>query len=164
MDFNEILSILQEQENSLVFNHFTNEDALDVGNIFVKEFKKHRYSAAVSIRLNNGYTVFQYGTDGTGLDHENWMVRKANTVKVKAMSSMRAYATLKANNITLADWFLDPMDYSTCGGAFPIKVEGVGIIGTIIVSGIAVLTDHEIIIECLEQYLNKKVRHLTEEF
>ena len=54
--------------------------------------------------------------------------------------------------------------YYACGGAFPIKVDGVGIIGTIIVSGIAVITDHEIIIDCLEKYFNKKVDHLTEEF
>lgn len=164
MMYDEILSVLQEQEDSFIFKHFTNEDAWDVGNIIVNEFKKQGFSAAVSIRLNNGYTVFQYGTDGTGIDHANWITRKENTVKVKAMSSMRAYATLKANNITLADWFLDPMEFSTCGGAFPIKVEGVGIIGTIIVSGIAVITDHEIIIECLEKYFNKKVRHIKEEF
>ncbi len=162
--YSKVLSILQNQEDEFIFKHFTSEDAWEIGNLLVNEFKEHAYSAAVSIKLNNGYTVFHYGTDGTGLDHQNWIARKENTVKVKAMSSMRAYATLKANNITLADWFLDPMEYSTCGGAFPIKVDGVGIIGTIIVSGIAVITDHEIIIDCLEKYFNKKVDHLTEEF
>lgn len=164
MDIKNALEIIEEQEKAFIFQHFTNEDAWKLGTIFVEEFHKRKVAAAVRIRLNSGYTVFQYGTDDTGLDHENWMTRKENTVRVKAISSIKADALLKANHITLADWFLDPMEYSTCGGCFPIRVEGVGIIGTITVSGIAVITDHEIIMDCLETYTGKKVRHLTDEF
>ncbi|SHH84440.1 heme-degrading domain-containing protein [Clostridium grantii] len=153
MKWEKILRIVEEQENVLHFKHFTNEDAWEVGNIIVEEARKNKFPAAISIRLNNGFTVFQYGFNGTGLDHENWMKRKENTVKVKAMSSMRAEAILKTQGITLADWFLESKDFSTCGGGFPIHVDGVGIIGTIIVSGISVIMDHELIIEGLCKYL-----------
>ena len=165
MEYLEILEILKQQEEVLKFKHFTNADAWELGSIIVEEARKNNFPAAISIKLNNGYTVFQYGFDGTGLDHKNWMERKENTVKVKAMSSMRAYATLKVQNITLADWFLDPMEYSICGGAFPINVEGVGIIGTIIVSGISGAMDHDLIIEGLCQYLKVDyLKRIKEDF
>lgn len=155
MDLQSKLSIISKQEELLVFERFTAKEAWELGNVLVEEAKRIKERPAISIRFINGFPIFQYGFEGTGLDHQNWMERKENTVRVKQMSSMKAAFILEANNMDLKqDWFMDPMEYSICGGGFPIKVKNVGIIGTIIVSGISVYGDHNLIIDALSKYLN----------
>ena len=60
MTIDELMAMLEMQEEILQFSHFTNEDAWELGNILVAEAKRRKLPVAVSIRLNNGYTVFQY--------------------------------------------------------------------------------------------------------
>ena len=67
------------QEEILQFSSFTNADAWELGNLIVAEAAKRGAAVLVRIRLNNGYTVFQYGMDGTNLYHEQWLTRKENT-------------------------------------------------------------------------------------
>ena len=150
----QVLDIVSAQEAALQFNHFTNTDAWDLGNALVNEAKECGFEPAISIRLMSGYTVFQYGFNNTGLNHEAWMVRKERTAKLHMASSMKVDALVKLNGIKLEDWYMDSMEYSTCPGAFPIVVKGVGMVGTIIVSGISILSDHDMIIGALCKYLN----------
>ena len=81
MTVEELIAMLEMQEEILQFNHFTNEDAWELGNIMVAEARRRKMPVVISIRLNNGYTVFQYAGDGTNLHNENWLRRKFNTVK-----------------------------------------------------------------------------------
>ena len=60
MTVEELIAMLEMQEEILQFNHFTNEDAWELGNIMVAEARRRKMPVAISIRLNNGYTVFQY--------------------------------------------------------------------------------------------------------
>ncbi len=157
----EILRIATAQEELFQFEHFHSEDAWKLGNILVEIAKEKGFAPALSIRLNNGFTLFQFGFDNTGLDHENWMQRKLNTTKVKQFSTLKAMYLLKTMNITLADWFMEEATYSTCPGAFPIKIKGTGMIGTILVSGISVEDDHNLIIEALMKYFDQTVEMVT---
>lgn len=154
MTVEELLAVLEMQEEVLQFGHFTNQDAWELGSLMAKEAIKRNLSVAISIRLNNGYTVFQYAADGTNLDNERWMSRKYNTVKVKEMSSLRAYTTLRAEERTLADWFMDPAEFAIHGGGFPIRIEEVGVIGVILVSGLEHFADHDLIVKCVSKYLH----------
>ena len=63
MTIDELLGLLDMQEEILQFSHFTNADAWEVGNCIVAEAIKRKLPVAVSIRLNNGLTVFQYASD-----------------------------------------------------------------------------------------------------
>ena len=76
MTIEELSSVLQMQEEILQFSSFTNADAWELGNLIVAEAAKRGAAVLVRIRLNNGYTVFQYGMDGTNLYHEQWLTRK----------------------------------------------------------------------------------------
>ncbi|MFQ9151686.1 MAG: heme-binding protein [Blautia sp.] len=76
MTVEELIAMLEMQEEILQFNHFTNEDAWELGNIMVAEARRRKMPVAISIRLNNGYTVFQYAGDGTNLHNENWLQQK----------------------------------------------------------------------------------------
>ena len=154
MIMDELLAMLEMQEEILQFSHFTNEDAWELGNIIVEEAKKRNLCVAVSIRLNNGYTVFQYAADGTNLHNEYWMTRKFNTVRTVEKSSLRAAIELQSSGKTLADWFLDEKDYAACGGGFPIRIEEVGVIGTVIVSGLPHFADHDLVVKSISRYLH----------
>lgn len=154
MTIDELIAILEMQEEILQFTHFTNEDAWELGNILVAESKRRANPASISIRLNNGFTVFQYAADGTTLNNEQWMRRKANTVKTLERSSFHTYLQLQKSEENLKDWLLDAKEYAACGGGFPIRVEEVGVIGTIVVAGRDHIADHDMIVKCLSRYLH----------
>lgn len=94
MMLEESVKVLTMQEEILQFSHFTNEDAWELGSYMVEEAARNDLPVAVSIRLNNGYTVFQYGFSGTNCSNELWMKRKENTVRMMEMSSLRLYMLL----------------------------------------------------------------------
>ncbi len=150
----ELMDILRMQEELLQFTHFTNADAWELGNLLVAEAKRLNLSVAISIRLNNGYIVFQYGFDGTNFHNEQWMRRKENTVRIMETSSLYLYTKLKASGKTMDDIFLDEKEYACCGGGFPIRIEEAGVIGTILVSGLNHVADHDFIIKALMKYLH----------
>ena len=81
MTVEELAKVLEMQEEILQFSSFTNADAWELGTMVVMEARRLGVSIAVRIRLNNGYTVFQYGMDGTNLYNEQWLTRKENTVR-----------------------------------------------------------------------------------
>lgn len=150
----EIMNILKMQEEILQFTHFTNQDAWELGKLMVEEAKARKYNIAVSIRLNSGLVIFQHMTDGATLDNEAWMERKFNTVKRQEVSSLEFYMYLQNTSNTMADKFLDENVYACCGGGFPIRIEDVGVIGAILVSGLNHVQDHDFIIRCLSKYLH----------
>ena len=70
MMLEETIRILSMQEEILQFPHFTNKDAWELGSYMVSEAAHNGLPVVISIRLNNGYTLFQYGFKGTNLDEE----------------------------------------------------------------------------------------------
>jgi uncharacterized protein (UPF0303 family) len=49
---------------------------------------------------------------------------------------------------------LDPKDYATHGGCFPILLAGTGCVGTITVSGLPQREDHALVVSVLQDYLH----------
>lgn len=82
------------------------------------------------------------------------MARKQNTVKTLEKSSLHSYMLLRKNEESLEDWLLDPREYAVVGGGFPIRVEEVGVIGSILVSGMDHVSDHDLIVKCISRYLH----------
>ncbi len=50
--------------------------------------------------------------------------------------------------------FVDPLEFSAHGGAFPVYVKGTGLVGTITVSGLPQEDDHELVVECIREFLD----------
>lgn len=154
MGWDEIIAMLEMQEEILQFSHFTHEDAWELGCEIVAETRRRKLPVTVSIRLNNGYTVFKYAADGTTLHNENWLERKYNSVRTLERSSLHTYMVLQKTEEKLEDWLLDPHEYAACGGGFPIRVEEAGVVGVIMVSGLDHIADHDLIVKCLSRYLH----------
>ncbi len=150
----EVEKILNMQEEILQFEHFTNEDAIELGNIMLSEAKIRGLHAAISIRRSNGAIVFQAMMDGTTPDNLEWIERKFNTVIRVESSSLLWFMKEKNNDITMQNKALDDSFYATCGGGFPIRVEEAGVVGAILVSGLSHAADHDFIVKCLSKYLH----------
>ena len=74
-------------------------------------------------------------------------------VRTMEMSSLRLFMTMKKNGETLEDKGLNGQDYAALGGGFPIRLAKAGVIGSIIVSGLDHMADHEFAAACISQYL-----------
>jgi uncharacterized protein (UPF0303 family) len=48
---------------------------------------------------------------------------------------------------------LDPMDYASAGGGFPINLKGTGVVGVVTVSGVPQREDHGFVVEMLCRFL-----------
>ena len=155
MHSNEI-EILKKQEEILQFDKFNHDEAYKLGTFMIEYAKKHNVTIAVSIRLANGFVVFQYGPEGTGLMNQRWMKRKFNTVWNWGQSSLCSAYMLEDLGEDLTFHTLDAKDFALCGGGFPIRVKGcTGVVGAVLSSNLYHVADHEFIIDCLKEYLNK---------
>ena len=154
MTIESVIEVLEMQEEILQFSHFTNADAWALGNMLVAEAQRRGASPLISIRLNNGFIVFQYGFDGTNLYNENGIERKQKTVMVTEKSSLHLAMVLRRKEETLEAMFANPKEYAASGGGFPIRIEEVGVIGSILVSGMDPVSDHDLIVKCVSKYLH----------
>jgi len=154
MTMNELIKVLEMQEEILQFSHFTNADAWELGSMILLEARRRGVSVAVSIRLNNGLTVFQYCDDGMTKYNQELMRKKCNTVQLTEHSSLHLYMMGTQSEESLNQMALDPAEYIALGGAFPIRVEEVGVIGAVVVSGLGQVSDHDLLIKCIGKYLH----------
>lgn len=154
LTIDEAIGAIAMQEEILEFSHFTNEDAWELGNIIVGAIKRLEIDASVSIKLNNGYTVFKYAGNNTNLLNDKWLDKKFNTVKMTEKSTLHVCLLLEKEEETLADWGLDSREYASCGGGFPIKVEEVGVIGSICIAGMEPVSEHDLLVKCISKYLH----------
>ncbi len=142
---------LGQEEKNLTFQSFSRADALSLGLTILDYSKKFSDPIAVEITIN-GLVVFRHFTDGSMADSEYWLERKRNSVELMGMSSLRFRSWLAVFGQTLKERLLNPQDYATFGGGFPLLLEGTGMIGSICVSGLPDdLEDHACIVESIRQ-------------
>lgn len=145
---------LIEQEERFVFDHFTQSDALKLGKIMQNICTDYDVSFGCEIYLN-GITVFKSMPEGTGRLNDAWMKRKIDTVLLTGWSTMRLWAFNEMIGVKRNTSIVPVTDYVSCGGGFPIKVKGTGVIGAIACSGPGDQTDHEFCIEALERFFKE---------
>ncbi len=156
MEITKMLDILRAQEEDLKFDHFTNEDALDLGILLVDEAKRQKVAVAIDIVMN-GYQLFRYSFKGTSQFNTVWITRKHNTVALMQKSTLRVFAEfMDAGRDPEKDQHIDLAKFANCGGAFPIYVNGVGVVGSVAVSGLNHVEDHNFVAGGIARYLGKQ--------
>lgn len=149
-----IADVVMEQERLLRFDHFTADDAWNLGLFLAERVRKAGIEMAVCIRKANGHILFQHCTQGTTLSNQNWMNRKFNTVMLTESASLRAWANLNAKGQIPQDQGVSPMDYAYCGGGFPIRLKTGELVGAVIVSNLPHREDHRFVSAALSDYLS----------
>ncbi len=150
---NDILERLLEQEERLRFPLFNEESAWELGCLFAERAKRDAIAIAVDIATKDR-VLFHHSRAGTNPDNEAWIRRKKRTVNRFGHSSFYIGKKLESLGLTLAQkYYLSERSYAAHGGCFPIIVEGVGVIGTVTVSGLPQEEDHALVVDVLGAYL-----------
>lgn len=147
---------LEAQERRLVFRRFTHEDAWALGSLLVDLARERQAPVAVDIH-RGGQQLFHAALPGSTPDNDAWIARKRRVVERYGSASYLVGARFRAKGTTFEESSrLDPDRYAAHGGSFPINVEGVGVVGTVTVSGLPQLQDHRFVVEALEQFLGRE--------
>ncbi|MFF4971742.1 heme-degrading domain-containing protein [Streptomyces sp. NPDC001083] len=144
---------LEEQERRLVLPRFTHDDAWTLGTLLVELARERGAPVAVDIR-RGGQQLFHAALPGSTPDNDAWIDRKRRVVERYGCSSLLVGTRFRAKGTTFEESSrLDPDTYAAHGGAFPVAVEGTGVIGTVVVSGLPQLDDHAMVVEALTHFL-----------
>jgi uncharacterized protein (UPF0303 family) len=143
------LQTIATQQKTLVFPRFDSNRAWQVGSQ-LREMAVARGAAMVIDVRTFGQPLFFSALDGTTPDNVRWVQRKARTVEHFRVSSYAIGLSLQQASATLADKYsLPAAEFASHGGAFPLTVQGVGVIGVVAVSGLPQRADHEFVVEAL---------------
>ncbi|MEN8650206.1 heme-degrading domain-containing protein [Streptomyces sp. 21So2-11] len=142
---------LVEQQSRLTLSHFTHEDAWTLGSLLVELARERDAPVAIDIR-RGAQQLFHCALPGSSADNDAWIERKRRVVERYAESSFLVGTRFRAKGTTFEDSSrLDPDVYAAHGGAFPITVEGAGVIGVVTVSGLPQAEDHALVVKALER-------------
>jgi uncharacterized protein (UPF0303 family) len=149
----ELLAALEEQERRLQLDGFGPDDAWELGTLLVELARERGLAVIVDVR-RPGQVLFHVALDGTTPDNDVWVERKVRVVERFHASSYLVGRRLAAQGRTLGpDQGVDPLLFAAHGGAFPVRVRGVGVVGSVTVSGLAQADDHALVVEALERLM-----------
>ncbi|WED24878.1 heme-degrading domain-containing protein [Vibrio sp. JC009] len=152
----ELLNQILEQEKRLQFTHFSHERAWELGCALKEAAEQKVAGVAIDITMN-GLCLFSYAMPGTRIDNAEWIRRKKNVVERYQNSSWYIGNYYKNKGVSIEQGSLvDAKEYAPFGGSFPLAVRNVGIIGTITVSGLPQVEDHQLIVDVLEGFLSEE--------
>lgn len=149
------------QEQQLVFDKFTNKDALALGLFMVEKARKENKSITIDI-ARNGQQLFHYALAGTAPENDIWIARKNEVTRRSNRSSLAMWYWQQEgwmkNDFDMSYiemWGLNSEQAMNLGGAFPLIIKDVGVIGTITVSGLAHFKDHQFVVDSISEYLQQ---------
>jgi len=149
------LDALLAQEQALQFPTFTNDDAWELGTRFVAAARAQALPVTIDIRRGD-QQLFHAAMPATSPDNDAWIERKIRVVRRFGRSSFAVGTALRLEGRTIEEaYLLDEAEYAPHGGAFPVRVKGVGVVGTVAVSGLPQEEDHALVVSVLEAFLDE---------
>jgi uncharacterized protein (UPF0303 family) len=153
-DFDRLLRDLLREEELLQFTEFTNDTAIELGMRLVEAARSAHQPVTVDIS-RNGQQLFHCALPGTTVDNDEWIKRKNRVVNRFGHSSFYMGTHYRSKKTTIHESaLLDPSEYAAHGGAFPVIVKNVGVVGTVTVSGLPQQEDHRLVVRVLAAFLN----------
>lgn len=153
LDGDELLAVLLAQERELQFARFTNAMAWELGQRLVAAAQAGGHGVTIDVRRGD-QQLFHAALEGTAADNDAWIERKNRVVGRFGHSSFYMGTSCRLAGESLADrYFVDPREYSAHGGAFPLTVRDVGVIGTVTVSGLPQAEDHRLVVSVLADFV-----------
>ena len=157
-EYTELLKDLLQQEEEIQFSSFNNDMAFAVGTALLEAARSKSKPVTIDI-ARNGQQLFHFAMEGTSLDNDVWIKRKNNVVNRFGHSSFYMGISLQSKGQTIEEKYLiSSSEYAAHGGAFPLIIQGVGVVGTITVSGLPQEEDHELVVTTLKQVLAGGIR------
>ncbi len=139
---------LAEEEERLQYRRFGHDEAWQLGSRIRELARARDLPVAIGVDLGE-QAVFRAGLPGSTRDNDRWLARKFATVRYFAQPSLATMAMGQDPGV-YAHLGLDRATYAFAGGAFPIRVNG-ALVGTVGVSGLTDVEDHDLVVEALEE-------------
>ncbi|KAF7954683.1 hypothetical protein EAE96_005802 [Botrytis aclada] len=142
-------------DSSLIFEHFTTNDAWVLGSALRERLLPHPTPVVISISLSNANQVlFHCCThSGTMPDNDSWVSRKRKTVLRWGVSTWYMWCKFEGDESAFARKYglgNEAGEYAIHGGGVPIRVTGVeGVVACVVVSGLKQWEDHGVIVEVI---------------
>lgn len=149
-----LIAEVAEQEARLQFTTFSHDDAWMLGTRLRDLAVERGLAITIDIALGE-QRLFHCALPGTAAHNDVWIERKKRTVREFGASSYLVglrFPLVDRHELESAPW-MDPHQFSGHGGGFPLAIRGVGVVGTIAVSGLPHEVDHGLIVEALTEYL-----------
>ncbi|MFF5077712.1 heme-degrading domain-containing protein [Actinoplanes sp. NPDC000266] len=150
----DLIARLEQQERDLVFTRFDNDDAWELGRLLVEVAKERELPVVADIRRGT-QQLFHAALPGSVADNDTWIDRKVRVVERYGASSYLVGRRLAAKGQQLdAGMGVEPALYAAHGGAFPIRIRDVGVVGVVTVSGLPQADDHALVTEVVRRFLS----------
>lgn len=149
-----LITEVAAQEERLQFTEFSHDHAWMLGARLREHALERGQAITIDIALGE-QRLFHCALPGTSAHNDVWIERKKRTVREFGASSYLVglrFPILDNYVLEHAPW-MDPMQFSGHGGGFPLAIRGVGVVGTIAVSGLPHEVDHALIVEALSEHL-----------
>ncbi|WP_456844081.1 heme-degrading domain-containing protein [Cellulomonas sp. P5_C6] len=144
---------VEQQEHDLVFSSFSNDDAWRLGCLLVELAQERDLPVTVDIRRGT-QQLFHAARPGTTPDNDSWVERKVRVVERFGASSFVVGLRAKAAGTTFTVQHDLPLQqFAAHGGAFPVRVRDVGVVGVVTVSGLPQADDHALVVEAISSHL-----------
>ena len=151
----EDLDSLLAEEELLQFTTFSNEDALALGAMMIEAARTAALPIAIDVRRGD-QQLFHAAMPGATADNDAWIERKIRVVRRFGRSSFAVGTALRLDGRTIEDtYLLSESEYAPHGGAFPVTVKDVGVVGTVAVSGLPQEDDHAFVVGVLRKFLGR---------
>lgn len=147
------LARVEREEAELVLPRFDVTDAWTLGSRMREAAASARLPVVIGITLGEA-RVFHTALPGSSADNDGWLDRKTRVARRYGHSSYGVGLSFRAAGKDFdTDARLDPVQYAAHGGVFPITIAGVGMVGTVGVSGLPQADDHAFAVEHLRAFL-----------
>jgi uncharacterized protein (UPF0303 family) len=150
-----LIEQIEAETQMLRLANFDQHDALALGLLLVDLATTRILPIAIDIRREQ-HILFHASLDGATPDNDVWIERKSRTAQRYLEPSLLVGLRGRVGGGRLEDngWF-DERLYASHGGAFPIHVNGTGVVATVTVSGLPQQADHDLVVEALRAFLGQ---------
>jgi len=144
---------VEEQERRLVLPRADLASLYALGRRMADTALERHLPILIQVRLGTRL-VFVASLPGSTASNERWASRKSAVAAWFDQSSLRVRLANDPDGQGIHTQHSLPVEeFAAHGGAFPIRVENVGVVGTVVVSGLPQLEDHAFVVEMLEAHL-----------
>ena len=152
------LDEIRDQERRLVLPSFDENDGIEIGLSLLRVATERDLPVTIEVRKGDR-VVFRAARNGTNATNDQYVGGKARLVERFGHSSLLERLRYEAEGTTFeAATGLTFPEYAPHGGGFPLVVEGAGLAGVAIVSGLPQLQDHALIVECITTLVATRAR------
>lgn len=111
----------------------------------------------VVIQIRSGRRlVYVAALPGSTASNDEWATKKARVAQHFEQSSLLVRLLHERDGTDIHTRHgLPPERFQAHGGAVPLRALGVGVIGTVVVSGLPQVDDHALVVEHLEAFLGR---------